>query len=351
MRCSRFGSPRWLRRRARRCSTTLPQALCLGIGLLGAPAVVAQPADPAPLDERAGEDDRPRLSDSAEVSRAASLYDSSQLEHCVVAFEDLLTPGARMLTEPEPIERARVYLAACLIGVGELERSEEVFAEAIRANPQMRPPDSLVFPPEVIDVFLRVRESLLEEIRKAAARKLEEAERQRAERQQRREAELLRLRELERLASQETVVVRNSRWIAAIPFGVGQFQNGDTGLGWAFLATEAVLGAVVIGGLAVELQNYALLEPRAGEPAPSRADITNNTDIARNVWTVGLYALGAVALGGIVEAQLSFEPEVVSVRRRELPPELRRPPEARLRWQPTITTGEQGTVIGVGGTF
>jgi hypothetical protein len=37
-----------------------------------------------------------------------------------------------------------------------------------------------------------------------------------------------------------------SRWIAAMPFGAGQIQNGDTGLGVFFAVGEALLGGATI---------------------------------------------------------------------------------------------------------
>ena len=47
--------------------------------------------------------------------------------------------------------------------------------------------------------------------------------------------------ELERLASEELHVRHNSRWIALIPGGVGQFQNDQDALGWTLLGGEAAL--------------------------------------------------------------------------------------------------------------
>ena len=68
-----------------------------------------------------------------------------------------------------------------------------------------------------------------------------------AQRLQPREAE--RMARLERLAAQETVRVQRNRAVAFIPFGAGQFQNGDRTLGWGFLAAEAAFVAI---GTAVE---------------------------------------------------------------------------------------------------
>lgn len=45
-----------------------------------------------------------------------------------------------------------------------------------------------------------------------------------------------------------------SRWIAALPFGVGQFQNRDVGLGSFFASSEALMGATSIVTAAVEMK-------------------------------------------------------------------------------------------------
>jgi hypothetical protein len=186
-----------------------------------------------------------------------------------------------------------------------------------------------VFPAALIDRFVRVRQSMIEEIRAAEAQRVKEAERLREAERRRELAERVRLEDLERLAMQETVITRRERWVAAMPYGVGQFQNGDDGLGWLFLGTEALLTAVVIGGIAVELENYSKQE----DPALDPADIERNANTARDVWVSGLYALLAVAGGGILQAQLAFEPQTISVRQRRLPPHLQPKPPSQSRLQ------------------
>jgi hypothetical protein len=282
------------------------------------------------------------LSDDAELARAVGLYDAGQYEDCARTFAALLDPrGSRPLRDVPILERARVYHAACLIGSGESDAADAPLRDAIRANPQMRAPDSLVFPPAVVDRFIRVRETLLQEIRAAEAARLREAEQRRQVELKRQLTEQARLRELERLAAEETILVTNRRWIAAVPFGVGQFQNGDDSLGWAFFGTEMLLSALVATGIAIELQNYARLD----DPTLRKSDIVRNARIARDVWTVGLYSLGAIAGAGILEAQLSFQTEKRIVRPRSLPPALRKR-QPGLRVVPSAALEPAGAVIG-----
>lgn len=302
-------------------SRRAPVTLLLAAALWAwAPRVAAQPAPPSAAPGRA------QLSDEAEFLRAVSLYDAGKYEDCVSTFSGLLDPSSeRTLRDSAIIERARVYYAACLIGAGQPEAADAPLRDAIAANPQMRSPDPIVFPQAVIDRFVRVRDGMIEQIRRAEAERLRRAQAAQAAERERRQRELSRQRRLELLASQETVIVPRSRALAAIPFGVGQFQNGDHILGWTLLTTELLLTGVVVGGIAVELHNYGKLD----QPNLVFADIGDNAQLARDIWTAGLYGLVGVAALGVLEAQLSFEPEVRYVRPRPLPPELRSPESAR----------------------
>src|SRR5262249_38855266 len=137
--------------------------------------------------------------------------------------------------------------------------------------------------------------------------------------------------ELERLAGTETVVYQNSRWIALLPLGVGEFQNGRDGWGWWFALSAVVLGprSIVTGVIA---ENYA---SRRGEKAIGgvpivQQELGNRYRIATtfNRILFGLWAADTV--WGIAQAQIRFVPErEVTKRQRPVPP---RPPPP-----PTIT--------------
>jgi hypothetical protein len=259
------------------------------------------------------------LSDEAELARVLSLYQAGKYSECASEFSALLArDGARRLRDREVIENARIYQAACFIGAGKPELADEPLRAAIRENMQMKPPDSLMFPPPVVERFLRVRQSLYEEIKRAEEKRVALARRA-SEVQAAREAEEnARVAELERLASREVVVVRNRRLVALVPFGVGQFQNGDEGLGWVFLTSEAALAATALTSLG--MQTYLSLEA-------SRLRNPDNNSVLKTWSTllnVSSYALFAVATAGIVQAQVSFVPEMREERYRPLPARLRR---------------------------
>jgi hypothetical protein len=290
------------------------------------------------------------LSDDAELARIVSLVEAAKYEDCVARLDRLLDPkGSRPLKNPDVIETARIYHATCFIGLGKPELADVPLRNAIRANPQMRAPDSLVFPPRVVERFLRVREGLYLELQAAEQAAIANAQKEAAEKQRRENDEHARMQALERLAAQETVIVENRRWVALLPFGAGQFQNDNRGLGWAFLGTEVVLGAAALTALGVHTHlqaNAADVINRESSVSLSENDRAKNWFLALKLTTYGL--IGTYVLG-VAEAQLSFVPHVQRVRARPLP---KLPGDKRaLRIVPDVALGSDAFSLGVRGSF
>lgn len=290
------------------------------------------------------------LSDEGELARIASLVEAAKYEECVSRLERLVDPGSsRPLRDPDVIQTARVYLATCYLGLGRVELIDEPLRAAVRANPQMRAPDSLVFPQRVVERFLKVREELYAELQANAQAAIDKARREAAEKQRRENEEWAKMLALERLARQEVVIVKNRRWIGFVPFGVGQFQNGNNALGWTFFGVEAALGITALTATAV--QTYTMVEvekirQRGGVPADEVSGKLNDWHLAL---AVSSYTLLGVAALGILEAQLSFVPEVRTVRERKLPVTL--PTRGSFRLAPDVAAGPDGISLGVRGAF
>lgn len=268
-----------------------------------------------------------RLSDEAELSRVVGLYDAGKYRECGEEIERMLDPlGKAPLKQPGIVENARVYWAACLLGAGEGDAADVPLRAAIHENPQMKPPDGLVFPQPVVEHFLKVRDSLISEIRAAEQARIKQAQNEARQRQQTLARDRDRMRALEKLASRETLVVRNRRGFAYVPFGVGQFQNRQNGLGYTLLISESLLGG--LGLTAVIVQSRLLTNARAAGDS-GKVVKTENYSRLQDDWGVvkrlSLWGFAALAVGGIVEAHLSFVPEFRETRSRPLPPELAPP--------------------------
>ncbi len=305
------------------------------LALLVAPSVQAQ---------------QPELTDESKLARGVSLFEAGRYAECIGEFRRLLNPEDPELEESDVIERARMYHAACLIAQGRGPDADEQFREAIRESPQMRGPDRLMFPQEVVDRFLQVRDSMLGEIKKAEEDRLKKARAAADAAAQRRARERERVLGLEEFAKRESVVITNRRWIAAVPFGVGQFQNDDPALGYLFLGTEVALAATALGAMIVQLNLNARIDD---DEAPVTEELNANLKTAQDVLLFSSWGFLAVATAGVIEAQLSFQPEVRRQRKRPLPPELRPPSakstEALIR--PGLIPAPGGLGLGVVGTF
>lgn len=269
-----------------------------------------------------------RLSDEAELARVVGLYEAGKYRECSDHVERLLDPiGKAPLRQPAIVENARVYWAACLLGAGAGDAAEAPLRAAIHENPQMKPPDSLVFPQPVVQRFLKVRDSLVNEIRAAEQARIKQAQAEARQREQRQERERARMLALEKLAQQESVVVRNRRILAFVPFGVGQIQNGQERLGYTLMVSEVLLGGFSIAAVAVQsrLAIRADEARRAGQFVDEQQQETQ-----QSAWgyarTISFWAFASLAVGGVLQANLEYVPEFRETRPRSLPPELELPP-------------------------
>jgi hypothetical protein len=264
-----------------------------------------------------------RLSDEAELSRVVGLYEAGKYAECSSEIYRLLDPtGHHPLRQPSIVENARVYWAACLLGAGKDDEADAPLRAAIHENPQMKPPDSLVFPAPVVERFLKVRDSLVNEIRAAEQARIRDAQAEARMRQQRLAADRDRMHALEQLAQRETIVQRNSRAWAFIPFGFGQFQNREPGLGYALLVSQAALASLSLSSIIVQsqLETEAHELRRIGTVNEALHQRTQST--WGTVRTLSFWGFAALAAGGILHAQLEFVPEFTETRSRPLPPSL-----------------------------
>lgn len=322
-------------------SRFLRTVLVFGV-VLFAPSLRAQTATPGPIVEGP-----PRLNDNAELLRIVSLYEAGKYGECAESLRRLLGADSQHpLHVPEVVENARVYHAACLIGNGDDQHADEPLRAAIRQNPQMKPPDSLVFPPQVVERFLRVRETMFDVIRKAEDVRVKRAQELAAQQELRAKKERARVARLERLAQEETVIFPKTRWLALVPFGVGQFQNDQQALGYTFLSAEVLLLASTLTTLGVET-HLVLARSRVVKADPS---IQGTLADWKSALAYSSYAWLGVSLIGIVEAQLSFVPERRQVRKRPLPPDLR-PESSSLELLPSASPIPGGAVFGLSGRF
>jgi tetratricopeptide (TPR) repeat protein len=285
-----------------------------------------------------------------DVEKARAAYLARNYAEAEDRLRALVDPKTG-LKDVSLLAQARMYLAAVLLAQGKKEAATDVFEKLILEDSTFEP-DPLSFPGDVINTFFDVREKLRERLQQDAQNRarLEAEKRARAEEERRRQEAWL--AKVKQMATEEKITVHNSRLVALLPFGAGQFQNREPVLGWVFLVSES---ALVLGTM-ITVPLFIYADGRAhGQGSDLEGKAQLYKDRANTIQTVNLSmvgALAAIAITGIVQANLSYVPEISETKKRELPSE-----SGRL--VPTLTpiarsegsVIPQGAMLGVGGTF
>lgn len=252
-----------------------------------------------------------------DLEKAHSAYVAHKYDDAETRLRVLL--DAKALDNAENVADARMYLGAVLVAREQKDDAAHVFESLLVDRPEYQP-DSLRVQLAAIDAFLDVRTKLRDRLAAAQAEKVRQEQEQKAKVEAEQKKAALRLAMLEKLAGEEVTTEKNSRLLAFVPFGVGQLQNGQKVAGWALLASESALA--VGSGIAAAISyfdqravNDALArgDRAAAEQYHQRANIATITDYA----FAGTFA--ATAIAGIVHAQITFVPERVETRKRDIP--------------------------------
>lgn len=256
--------------------------------------------------------------DLTDFEQARTLYDKRNYAGAVSAFKQMVGSDPPRVSERLLVLESRKYLAASLLFLGQPDEARAQFRLLLVQEPGYAL-DPLAFPTDVVTLFEKVKVAVLGELTGA-----QEAERRQLEEEQLSQlaaarAEQENLRRLLSLASESESQEQNSRWIATIPFGAGQFQNGHKNLGIAFAMLEGISATTSIASYLAH-QQLADDRPGSGEVGETRRleALWRNTNNA----SFGVFA--ALALIGIIDAQVRFVPARVTSRPRQLPPDLER---------------------------
>jgi tetratricopeptide (TPR) repeat protein len=264
-----------------------------------------------------------RADDLTDFDHARALYVKRNYAGAASALKALVGTDPPRVSERLLILESRKYLAASLLFLGQRDEARTQFRLLLAMEP-FYTLDPLAFPTEVVTLFEKVKDDL--EAQFAEARIEQERQREELQRlaQERAEQEHKSMALLFELAQQSQTVERNSRWVATIPFGVGQFQNGHKSFGMALAVLE---GIAVAGSIATYIGHEQVADDH-----PDRSQVSNKKQeeaIWRNTNNVSFGVFAALAVIGIIDAHVRFVPGRTSERSRPLPPELKRWGEER----------------------
>lgn len=258
----------------------------------------------------------------ADFDKARASFNARNWIDAEERFRVLLDPKSG-LKERSLVSQARMYLGASLLEQGKKDEAKEILEQLVLDDPTFDP-DPLSFPGEAINTFIDIRSSLLEQIRNAQQTAARLAAERRAREEAERERQRIWFEKVKEQAAEEKITVRHSRLVASLPFGIGQFQNGQPVLGWIFAGTEvaAIAGTAVTYGMylyARGRENDELRRPGgdANQLVPQYHQRAEDLRVANLSFVGGFLTIAAV---GIVQSHIAFVPESAEKKRRELPP-------------------------------
>ena len=262
-----------------------------------------------------------RADDAQALELAKNRFDAGQYDEAHALFSMLLDPklppcdatSSRncRLSDPDQIERARTLEAAVLLARGRPAEADALIEKILDLN-RTYTPNPALFPQELVDRFTEIRARHRREFAS------ENDDAKRLAEQKARAADEAWVAEIQKLASEERVVKTSSRWIAAVPFGVGQYQNGDVGLGVFFSVTQALLGATSIATGAVVLSLDAAFDPH--NPTVDVPALQAKVNLLVLVNRIAFATWAAATVAGVVQAQVAFQNEKLVTRPRPAPP-------------------------------
>jgi hypothetical protein len=299
-----------------------------------AAAVLAVAVGTTALEARADAD--------AELEKAHDAYVARQYDAAEARLRVLLDPKLGALRDPDKVADARMILGAVLLAEGKKDDAAKTFDELLMEKSDYMP-DPFRVDPEAIRAFRDEVDHLRKQLEVIQQAKVKKEQEEKAKELALRQKEALRIKMLEQLAGQETIVEHNSRWWALVPFGVGQFQNRQSSFGWVLLVSESAfaIGSIVGAGASF----YNSLQANSAQDA-GQSDLALAYHQRAQSWFVagntsfGLFAVTAVV--GILHAELTFVPEHVTTRKRDIPP----PPQLSIA--PLVGPTGLGPSVGLG---
>lgn len=243
-----------------------------------------------------------------DLARAREEFRAGRHEAAILVLNHLLYPDVRLA------DRDDLYEAHVLYGVSLFETGDNKGAtREIEAALDIKPKDTIeagVFSREAVRFFDEIKAA--KDARDKAAADARAAAEERA-----RIAEILR-----------NMKVYESRpwWVNLVPFGAGQFQNGQNGKGIIFAATEAAAAGTSIA-IFVYLTNKYGYGGQVPKEEAADARRLQQIAIAADVVFYG------VAIVGIIDAFRNYKPRV-EVDKSSLPADILVPETQKTKRKP-----------------
>jgi hypothetical protein len=236
-------------------------------------------------------------------ARGRTAFDRAEYQRAIEILNPLLYPDVLLDSESEVVQAHRMLGVAYLFENRPDEAHRE-FKKLLELRPDYRF-DPLLDPQRVVDFFNGVLKDEQETIAAILAKRR------------------LVVKKPPPVTLPPTIVryERHSFAINFVPFGAGQFQNGERRKGWLFAGTEAGLAAISLGAFVTNLALYGTAPHRGckvatppGVQCPNGSIDYSDETTSRRLLDVQLVSGGmfwAVAIWGVIDAIQHHQPEVL----------------------------------------
>jgi len=256
---------------------------------------------------------RPTTREAFERGRTA--FGRAEYRRAIEILNPLVYPEVLLDSEGEVVQAHRM-LGVAYLYTSRPDEAKREFHKLLELRPDYRF-DPLLDPQPVVDAFNAV---VKEEEAEIAAIEL---------RRRQRDAELAARRQREaRLRATPApplVYERHSYLLNFVPFGAGQFQNGQRRRGWLFLGLEGGLAAISVGAFVANFALYGLephrkclvpVDTSTGLPAacPPSAIDHSQEQTSHRLLQVQLVSGGlffAAAIWGVIDALRHYQRDVL----------------------------------------
>jgi hypothetical protein len=267
---------------------------------------------------------------SEDLDRARDNFRSGNYADASHLLSFLLYPPPARLAQPQDLVEAHVLFGACAFESGDPATATREFEEALSLAPGYTL-DKKIFSDGAVRFFDETKRAVEERARHDAELRALAEEKER----------------LKRYRESLVVYEVHPYYVNFIPFGAGQFQNGQRSKGLWFASTEATTGAISAGIWIYLVGTYGF---------DGRVKLEDQA-FARRLQQIEIGA-GGVCLGlmawGIVDSLLHYHPRTrVEGDDSILPPDLRpakpkgppREPDSRFSISPAVIPDGAGVVF------
>jgi tetratricopeptide (TPR) repeat protein len=247
-------------------------------------------------------------------------------------YNGLLYPAIQLADSNDLVE-AYVNLGVCRLETGDDDGAKREFEKALQIDPNKQLDPLVITNKKAIALFDNTK-----------ADQLRAAEREAIARRDAEEKE-----KLKRIRASMIGVQSNTYLLVFVPFGVGQFQNGDNRKGAFFLGSEFVTVTASVGIFAYLLNKYGIVSTNVPLEDGPRVRRLQQFEIGTGI------AFYALWIWGAIDANRHYKPQTrVKLDESLLPPELRetpapakkKPPKTSFHIIPMLSPDSAGIGIG-----